>query len=135
MPAPRAMATSPLTQDSAHAAIAAVVDPIYGKPLGELGLLKKVEVDAAGVVSAVVTVHALSEAKQRALSDAIEAALGRLAATRMDLEFQFEAPMRRTNADDPVPGARNIVLVMSGKGGVGKSTCAANLALALTRGG
>jgi ATP-binding protein involved in chromosome partitioning len=135
MPAPRAMATSPLTQDSARAAIAAVVDPIYGKPLGELGLLQEVKVDDAGVVSAVITVHALSDAKQRVLSEAIEAALGPTGATRMDLEFRFEAPMRRTNADDPVPGARNIVLVMSGKGGVGKSTCAANLALALHRGG
>jgi ATP-binding protein involved in chromosome partitioning len=129
------MAISPLTQASAHAAIAAVVDPIYGKPLGELGLVKEVKVDDAGVVSAVITAHALSETKQRALSDAIEAALGATGATRMDLEVQFEAPMRRTNADDPVPGARNIVLVMSGKGGVGKSTCAANLALALHRAG
>jgi ATP-binding protein involved in chromosome partitioning len=51
----------------------------------------------------------------------------------MDVGLQFEAPMRRTNADDPVPGVRNVILVMSGKGGVGKSTCATNLALALNR--
>jgi ATP-binding protein involved in chromosome partitioning len=36
---------------------------------------------------------------------------------------------------DPVPGAKNVVLVMSGKGGVGKSTVATNLALALKRRG
>ncbi len=34
-----------------------------------------------------------------------------------------------------MPGVKNVVLVMSGKGGVGKSTVAANLALALSRGG
>ncbi len=37
--------------------------------------------------------------------------------------------------DDPVPAVKNVVLVMSGKGGVGKSTVAANLALALSRAG
>jgi ATP-binding protein involved in chromosome partitioning len=38
-------------------------------------------------------------------------------------------------AEDPVPGVRDVVLVMSGKGGVGKSTVAANLTLALARRG
>jgi len=43
--------------------------------------------------------------------------------------------MRAIAEDDPVPGARDVVLVMSGKGGVGKSTVAANLALALAKAG
>jgi len=41
--------------------------------------------------------------------------------------------MRPIGEDDPVPGAKDIVLVMSGKGGVGKSTVAANLAMSLRR--
>ncbi len=40
---------------------------------------------------------------------------------------------RAVGPDDPVPDVQNVVLVMSGKGGVGKSTVAANLALALSR--
>ena len=35
----------------------------------------------------------------------------------------------------PIPDVKNIVLVMSGKGGVGKSTVATNLTLALHRSG
>ncbi len=42
---------------------------------------------------------------------------------------------RAAGPDDPCPGVTHVVLVMSGKGGVGKSTTATNLALALQRSG
>src|SRR5688572_28393321 len=42
---------------------------------------------------------------------------------------------RPVGADDPVASDTHEVLVMSGKGGVGKSTTATNLALALHRSG
>ena len=45
----------------------------------------------------------------------------------------LDLPSRDPAPDDPVPAAKSVVLVMSGKGGVGKSTVAANLAIALKR--
>jgi len=42
-----------------------------------------------------------------------------------------DAGSRAIGADDPLPGVKNVLLVMSGKGGVGKSTVCTNLALAL----
>ena len=42
---------------------------------------------------------------------------------------------RPSGGDDPLPGVKHVVLVMSGKGGVGKSTTATNLAMALSKRG
>jgi ATP-binding protein involved in chromosome partitioning len=42
---------------------------------------------------------------------------------------------RAVGPEDLLPGVKNIVLVMSGKGGVGKSSVATNLAMSLTRAG
>jgi ATP-binding protein involved in chromosome partitioning len=44
-----------------------------------------------------------------------------------------ELRARAVGADDPLPTVKNILLVMSGKGGVGKSSVATNLAMALAR--
>jgi ATP-binding protein involved in chromosome partitioning len=86
-------------------------------------------------VSLRATLHAASEPLKRAISERIEQALSGLGVPALTIDWEVQIPMRPAGADDPVGSVRNIILVMSGKGGVGKSTAAANLALALARAG
>jgi ATP-binding protein involved in chromosome partitioning len=66
---------------------------------------------------------------ERTVGTALRAA----GASAVQVETRLTVPARNANDDDPCPAVKNIVLVMSGKGGVGKSTVATNLALAFRR--
>ena len=52
---------------------------------------------------------------------------------RLELSWVDRLAGRNTTPEDPLRDVKHVVLVMSGKGGVGKSTVCTNLALALKR--
>ena len=121
-----------LNAESARAALRDVVDPELGRPIVELGVAEEITVDGDAVQ--VTLALPLPGAAYRArLEAAVTGALTAAGAKIVTYRAELALPTRNILADDPCPGVKNIVLEMSGKGGVGKSTVATNLALATSR--
>ncbi len=126
--------------DDVRAALSRVIHPGFSRDILSLGVVRDVSLRDG---QAVVTLDAPSRKRAvvEALHRAIATEVGRVVGVTT-VTISPEAPGRPADeaprdprARQPLPGVAHIVAVASGKGGVGKSTVAVNLALALTRQG
>jgi ATP-binding protein involved in chromosome partitioning len=125
---------SALTREAVLEALAKVEDPAFHRSMLELGTLLDVVVENQSV-HANVRLSAPSDELQMTIRERIHTALKPLGVDQVILDWDLQVTTRDVGPEDPIPNVRNVVLVMSGKGGVGKSTTAVNLALALKRAG
>ncbi len=124
-----------VTPAEIEAAVAQVLDPETGRSLLKLGQIRDVIVTGSDVsLTLALSTHSapLGHDTQTAVEEAIRSALPQVAGVQVARAIHHRPPQRLGEVG---LSAKTVIAVGSGKGGVGKSTLAASLALGLKRAG
>lgn len=125
-----------ITKEAVIKALSNVQEPDLGKDLVTLNMVQDIEIEGKNVsFTVVLTTPAcpLKEMIEKACINAIHILVDKEAIVKVNLTAKVDSNRKDNKA--VLPGVKNIIMVASGKGGVGKSTVAVNLALGLAKEG
>ena len=137
------MSEAKVTPELIRAALTTVKYPGFSRDIVSFGLVKNIEVSAEGAVRIELRIESKNEDVPRFVYQSVMTEVKEMPGVKsIDVDIEYHNPdvEKKTAMQDdpakwktPLPGVKHIIGISSGKGGVGKSTVSANLAVALAR--